>query len=190
VIIATASGEAARILGPIAPAGLSRIDTASVVLVTLGYPSMDLPEGVNGVLVPARSGWLMTACSFGSAKWPHWANPGRTVLRVSAGRDGDNRPQELDDDSLVDRLSGEVATALQATARPDSVRISRYPNSFPQYRVGHADLVRSISEELGRTFPGIAVCGASYQGAGIPACIASGRRAARYVLDSLGRSRL
>ncbi len=189
VIIATPAAETARILGPGAPPGLSAIEAASVVLVTLGYPALELPAGVNGVLVPAPAGWLMTACSFGSAKWPHWAEPGRSVLRVSAGRDGDQRAMELADDELLDRLSEEVTTALGTSARPDSWRVSRYPDSFPQYRVGHADLVSSIAQGLRDSYPGVMVCGASYHGAGIPACIASGRAAARSVLQLVSRQK-
>jgi oxygen-dependent protoporphyrinogen oxidase len=190
VIIATPAAEAARIVGSDAPPGLSAIETASVVLVTLGYPALELPAGINGVLVPASSGWLMTACSFGSAKWPHWAEPGRTVLRVSAGRDGDHRAMELADEDLLDRLSEEVTTALGTSARPDSWRVSRYPDSFPQYRVGHADLVSSIAAGLRDSFPGVGVCGASYHGAGIPACIASGRAVARSVLELVTQQEL
>jgi oxygen-dependent protoporphyrinogen oxidase len=133
------------------------------------------------VLVPRSAGWLMTACSFGSAKWPHWANPDRAVLRVSTGRDGDNRGFDLDDERLVDRLADEVGTALRMTDRPDTWRVNRWPNSFPQYRVGHPALVADISDTLRRTHPMVSVCGASYHGAGIPACISSGRTAARRV---------
>jgi oxygen-dependent protoporphyrinogen oxidase len=189
VIVATPAAAAARILGPDGPPGLSAIEAASVVLVTLGYGAVELPVGINGVLVPARSGWLMTACSFGSAKWPHWAGPGRTVLRVSAGRDGDDRALMLTDDELVDRLSEEVMSALGTSARPDSWRVSRYPDSFPQYRVGHAELVSGVAEGLRRSHPGVRVCGASYHGAGIPACVASGRAAARSLLQSVSPER-
>ncbi len=158
------------------------------MLVTLGYGPVALPAGANGALVPPESGWLMTACSFGSVKWPHWAGPGRTVLRVSTGRDGDNRALDLGDDQLVDRLSQEVGAALKMSEVPDHWRVSRYPNSFPQYRVGHAQLVRGITEGLGRTHPGVALCGAGYHGAGIPACIASGRGAARLLMRTVSHS--
>jgi oxygen-dependent protoporphyrinogen oxidase len=180
VVLAVPARDAARLLGrETGPAGLARIEYASVALVTLGYPEMDLPEATNGILVPRHQGRLMTACSFGSAKWPHWANPGRTVLRVSAGRAGDRRAFELEDEELVERLSTEVAEALGRGDRPDTWRVSRWPDSFPQYRVGHPQTVRSITADLARTHPGVTVCGASYQGAGLPACIASGRAAAR-----------
>jgi protoporphyrinogen/coproporphyrinogen III oxidase len=188
VIVATSASESARILGSGAPPGLSDIGAASVVLVTLGYGPVALPEGANGMLVPQQSGWLMTACSFGSTKWSHWAEPGRTVLRVSAGRDGDMRAMELGDDQLVERLSQEVGAALHLSDVPQHWRVSRYPNSFPQYRVGHGGLIRAITDELGKSHPGVVLCGSSYHGAGIPACIASGRSAARSVMRAVTHS--
>ena len=125
----------------------------------------------------------MTACSFASAKWPHWAGPGRTLLRVSVGRDGDERLAALDDAGLVERLHGELRAALGLAAGTvaDTWRVNRWPGSFPQYRVGHAELVKRIYDEARRNLPGVTFCGSSYRGAGIPACIASGRAAARAV---------
>jgi protoporphyrinogen/coproporphyrinogen III oxidase len=184
VILATDSATASRILGPDAPEDLLRIGRTSVVLVTFGYAGLEAPPGVNGILVPASAGLLMTACSFGSAKWPHWAPAGRAVLRVSAGRDRDQRAMSLDDGDLVERLADEVARTLAMSLRPSAWRVSRWPDSFPQYRVGHGDLVGRIADELRRHFPGVAICGAIYHGAGIPACIASGRRAAGSAIEA------
>jgi oxygen-dependent protoporphyrinogen oxidase len=182
VVLAVPASDAARVLGPDAPPGLGEIRAASVALATFGYPSLDVPPGINGFLVPASSGRLMTACSFGTNKWPHWAASGRAVLRVSAGRAGDTRPFDMDDDALADRLTSEVATALRIGDRPDAWRVSRWPDSFPQYDVGHGARVGGIFDHLRRTHPGVELCGASYSGVGIPACVASGRAAARAVL--------
>jgi oxygen-dependent protoporphyrinogen oxidase len=128
----------------------------------------------------------MTACSVGSAKWPQWSVPHHTVLRVSAGRAGDDRAMELDDHELVARLSDETAQALGATAPPTAVRISRWPAGFPQYRVGHFERLAAIEAALASDLPGVALAGASFRGVGIPACIASGEAAA---LVALGHAR-
>ena len=181
VILATPAAAAARLLGSEAPAGLTTITTASVVLVTLSYEELDLPSGINGVLVPKSSGMLSTACSFASAKWPHWAGAGRTVLRVSAGRWGDDRAMSMPDEELGDRLSEEISIITRTKAIPEARRVTRWPDSFPQFRVGHAEVVRSIGDDLRARYPGVEVCGSNYGGAGIPACIASGRDAARRI---------
>jgi protoporphyrinogen/coproporphyrinogen III oxidase len=153
-----------------------------VALTIASFQSFEVPAGVNGFLVPADSGWITTACSFASSKWPHWAAPDRVLLRLSSGRDGDRRPEELSDEDLVARQVDELGLALPQAGSPVSWRVHRSPQSFPQYRVGHPHLVEEIEEELCTRFPNVAVCGSAYRGAGIPACIASGRRAARMLL--------
>jgi oxygen-dependent protoporphyrinogen oxidase len=50
--------------------------------------------------------------------------------------------------------------------------------------VGHLDRVARIRAAVA-ALPGLAVCGAAYDGIGIPACIASARLAADQVLAHL-----
>jgi protoporphyrinogen/coproporphyrinogen III oxidase len=183
VILATPAASAAKLLAgtsPTAAGHLATIRSASVVLVTFACSrnGFDLPDGASGFLVPRREGRLMTACSFGSLKWPHWASPDDIILRVSAGRAGDDRPFQLDNETLVDRLQAELAQALGRPPEPTAWRVSRWPEAFPQYEVGHAQLVARIEAALAQTLPSVALAGAGYRGSGIPACIASGRRAA------------
>ena len=147
-----------------------------------------MPAGINGILVPPDDGRLMTACSFGSNKWPHWADPDRSVLRISAGRHGDERAFGLDDESLVARLVSEVNAALGTNATPVAARVSRWPASFPHYRVGHLERVERGRLELAGRAPNVVLAGASFRGAGIPACIRSGRQAGRQLLAACTRS--
>lgn len=186
VVIATPAATAAALVADGAAAGLASIPRASVALVTMAVSGVDVPEGVNGFLVPAGEGRLMTACSFASSKWPHWAAPGETVLRVSAGRYRGPSPLSLDDETLASRLAGEVAAALGRRLSVSEWRVSRWPDAFPQYRPGHRDLVARAEADLRRNLPRVALAGASYQGSGIPACIASGRRAARQAAAAVG----
>jgi len=59
--------------------------------------------------------------------------------------------------------------------------VTRWTDAFPQYTVGHVDRVRSM-QQAATALPGLALAGAAFHGVGIPACIASGRRAAGAVL--------
>ena len=188
-VLAVPAREAAAVLGDRAPAGLRTIETTDVVLVTMEVPAAAVAVGseVNGILAQPGVESVMTACSFGSSKWPQWRGADdRAVLRVSAGRHGDRRAAELSDPDLVERLAGDLSRALGRSVDPLGYRVSRWPGSFPLYRVGHLELVASIEAELAASAPRTAVAGASYRGAGIPACITSGREAARRVLESLG----
>jgi oxygen-dependent protoporphyrinogen oxidase len=189
VILAVPSFVAADLVAPLLSGAASELDAiehASVVLVTLAFPAgaVSMTPGVSGFLVPRVDGRLMTACTWLSAKWPHVRRHGQTLLRVSAGRWGDERALDLADDELVARLRTELDDAMGITAPPDAVTVGRWPRSFPQYQVGHLELVARIHATLARQ-PGLAVAGASYGGVGIPACIGQGRRAARAVLDQL-----
>ena len=188
-VLAAPAPAAATMLGGEAGAGLAGIPTASVVLVTMAFTGdAEVPPGVNGFLVPRSEDRLMTACSFASAKWPHWARPGQPLLRVSAGRHGDDRAIDSADETVVDRLLGEVQAALGWTAVPSAVRVSRWRDSFPQQLVGHLGRLAAIEKRLAEELPAVALAGASYRGSGIPACVASGRAAARQVLAG-GRRR-
>ncbi len=180
-VLATPAPVAARLVNALAPgaaADLRAITWSSVVLATLAYRRSELPvpDGASGWLVARSEGTLMTACSFGSAKWPHWSDPDTMILRVSAGRAGDERALGLGDEGLVDQLQREVAAALGTTASPFHWRVHHWKASFPQYEVGHRGRVERIEAALA-PYP-VALAGASLRGSGIPACIASGRRAA------------
>jgi oxygen-dependent protoporphyrinogen oxidase len=102
---------------------------------------------------------------------------------MSAGRFGDNRAVELDDAALSDQLLAELEEALGQAIAPAALRISRWPDSFPQYLPGHGARIAAVDTALADRLPAVALAGASYRGSGIPACIGSGRRAARLVLE-------
>jgi oxygen-dependent protoporphyrinogen oxidase len=198
IVLATPAPVAATLLEQLleaeAPAQLAGIRSASVGVVTLGFGdgSLEVPPGLSGVLVAPGGGSLMTACSFGSNKWPHWAAPGQSVIRASVGKDGDERWSALGDEDLVAKLCQELGTVLgQPTPTPlgGGWRVSRWPAALPQYEVGHLERVAAIRSTLSREAPMVALAGSSYGGVGVPACIGSGRRAAseiRSAVQALG----
>jgi oxygen-dependent protoporphyrinogen oxidase len=127
---------------------------------------------------------LITACTYLSRKWPHLSRTGSTFVRASVGRFGDDRANALDDRELVARVAAEVRAVTGIEGEPTSHLVCRWPASFPQYRVHHLLRVTGIESAV-RRLPAVAVAGAAYRGVGIPACIASGRSAARAVLEAL-----
>lgn len=182
VVLAVPAFEAARLIGGEAGVLLAGIDHASVALTTFAYPADAVPAlDASGFLVPRREGRLVTACSFGTTKWPHWAPPGHVVLRVSAGRDRDERAMRLPDEQLVRRLHHELIELVGVRTPPTHAQVHRWERGFPQYRVGHLDRVAAIEAALPAT---VAVAGAAYRGLGIPACIKQGRDAAAHLVPS------
>lgn len=163
---------------------IGAITTADVVLVTLAVPSQAWPNelhGMSGYLVPKPQQRLVTAVSFGSQKWAHWANPDHQVLRISLGRDG-LPVLHLDDATLLAAAVDEVSAQLGVTLQPTQVRLTRWAGAFPQYRPHHSDRVAAAQRDLP---PGLAIAGASYHGIGIPACVRSGQLAAQSALQHL-----
>jgi oxygen-dependent protoporphyrinogen oxidase len=185
-----ASALLRQLLGPDVPAQLASIASASVAVVTLGFSdsSFEVPRDLSGVLVAPEGGSLMTACSFGSNKWPHWAAPGHVVIRASVGKDGDERWSILADEDLVGKLCQELGHVLaQPTPTPvtGGWRVSRWPASLPQYEVGHLERIAALKATLSREAPMVALAGSSYGGVGVPACIGSGRRSATEILAAV-----
>ncbi|MEU0196328.1 protoporphyrinogen oxidase [Streptomyces afghaniensis] len=178
VVLAVPAPAAARLLrtqSPGAAAELGGVEYASMALVTLAYRRAEagLPEG-SGFLVPPVDGRTIKASTFASQKWGWIAdeNPGLVVLRTSVGRYGETEILQRDDSELVavSRHDLEAATGLDAT--PVATRVTRWDDGLPQYPVGHHARVARIREHVAK-LPGLAVCGAQYDGVGIPACVAS-----------------
>lgn len=190
VIVATPPAAAAALLGghdADAAAMLASIAMADVAVVTLRLDAADveLPEHGTGILVPSHTPFgndtfCTSAVSFLDRKWPHLARDGEVLVRVSVGRIDDVRFDDLDDAALTARLTDELGVLTGAAGAPIESIVTRWPRSFPQYRVNHlvrVDGIRSAVAALG----GMSVCGAAYRGVGVPACIESGRAAARDV---------
>ncbi|MFI1097612.1 protoporphyrinogen oxidase [Streptomyces sp. NPDC020917] len=191
VVVAAPAPAAARLLAAEAPAAaaeLSAVEYAGMALVTMAFRRRDvhrIPVG-SGFLVPPVEGRTIKASTFSSHKWGWLDKAGGDtfVLRTSVGRYGNEADLAWDDTDLV-RLSREdLGEAVGLRAAPVAARVTRWDAGLPQYAVGHVGRVARIREQVGK-LPGLAVCGAVYDGVGIPACVGSGRRAAREVLGTL-----
>ncbi|MEI2819198.1 MAG: FAD-dependent oxidoreductase [Marmoricola sp.] len=88
------------------------------------------------------------------------------------------------DEELLQRALTDLADAVGISVRPTAWHVQRWIDGLPQYAVGHVERVASIRREVA-ALPGIAVCGAAYDGVGIAACVASGTTAATKVLGEL-----
>lgn len=194
VVLAVPAPAAARLLAAEAPAAsteLATVDYASMALVTMAF-RRDALTGVDalaersGFLVPPVDGRTIKAATFSSRKWG-WlrdAGPDLFVLRTSIGRFDDEVDLKRDDPDLVRMSLADLGEAVGLTARPVASRVDRWDGGLPQYPVGHLDRVARIRAEVAKV-PGLGVCGALYDGVGIPACVGSARKAADELLGAL-----
>ena len=187
VVLATPAAPAARLLADLAPtaaAELGAIESASMAIVTLAFRASDVAElEGSGFLVPPIDGHQIKASTFSFNKWD-WVrglDPELRILRTSIGRHREEASLQVDDDELVRRSLLDLAAATGLAATPVDAHVQRWGGGLPQYAVGHVDRVARIRAAVA-ALPGLAVCGAAYDGVGIPAVIASARRAADQIL--------
>lgn len=190
VLLATPAAPTARLLEAVAPgaaAELRGVEAASVAVVTLALPVAAPPPYGSGFLVPPVEGRAVKAVTWSSRKWG-WlgerAGAGTLLLRASFGRAGETALLQRDDDELVRLAVDELADLTGLSGPPLDARVTRWGGGLPQYAVGHRDRVARVRAAL-RGVPGLDVCGATYDGVGIAACVADARAAADRVVDDL-----
>jgi oxygen-dependent protoporphyrinogen oxidase len=182
------TADLVRSQSPSAAGLLEATETSSVAMVTLAVPGSSWPATLtgSGYLVPKKHQRTVTAVSFASNKWAHWRPAdGSVILRTSLGRDGlvvDDRS----DDDLVSAALDEVSRHIGVDLTPTAVRLTRWPDAFPQYRPGHMARVDRIESALAADAPGVVVAGAGHRGIGIPACVHQGRNASSVLAERLG----
>ncbi|MBU2662383.1 protoporphyrinogen oxidase [Actinoplanes bogorensis] len=184
VVLAVQARPAARLLAPIAPVAAEAVGGlgyASVALVALALPpGTPLPE-LSGFLVPPSEGTLVKAATFVTRKWERPAGA-PVIVRVSLGRVGEEERLQFDDAVLADLAHRELGELLGGELPPPATTwVQRWGGGLPQYAPGHRDRLAAARAVLP---PGLTLAGAAFDGVGIPACIASGERAAEDVSKS------
>lgn len=195
VVLATPAWSAAALLAdesPTASAELAAIEYASMALVTMAFRRADLaalPDS-SGFLVPPVDGHTIKAATFSTRKWG-WvaeAAPDLFVLRTSVGRYGEEEQLHREDAELVDLSVHDLGAATGLTGKPVASLVTRWTGGLPQYPVGHQARIARVRAAVG-ALPGLRVAGAAYDGVGIPACVASARRAADEIIATLTPAR-
>lgn len=192
IVLATPAAPTARLLAGVAPEAselLGGIESATSAVVTFAFDAAELGLGEDrsGFLIPPVEPTAIKAATFSFAKWDWVRQAGRTadgdlvLLRTSLGRAGETISAV--DDELIAASHRDLETIVGVTVAPVDVHVQRWEDGLPQYAVGHLDLVERVRASVAASSGGslgtrrIAVCGAAYDGVGIPAVIGSARRA-------------
>jgi len=186
VVLAVPGPPAARLLADVAPAAseaLGAVEYASMAVITLAVPSLDVGDS-SGFLVPAVDGRRIKASTYSFNKWG-WVGEASDLrlLRASIGRHREEASLQASDEELVAHVVADLSLATGQSLRPVDARVQRWGGALPQYAVGHLDRVARVRAAVDLV-PGLAVCGAAYDGVGIPAVIGSARRAAASIREA------
>ncbi len=182
VVLAAPAAAAARLLRrevPAAATELTQVRAASMAVVGLAFSRATVPTPAgSGFLVPPVDGRTVKAVTFSSSKWGWYADaaPGTLLLRASVGRLGEEATLQREDGEIVDLVLADLTDALGITDPPLDARVTRWGGALPQYAVGHRSRVERVRAAV-TAVPGLAVCGAAYDGVGVAACIATAEAA-------------
>ena len=183
VILCIPAFSAAKILHSSCPNTsnlLAGIQYASMAFITFAFNKGHVSEfNGSGFLVGRDEDLLTTACSWTSEKWAHLKNNDTVFLRLSVGRFDDTEALDMEDDTLIEKLKGELATLTGIKANPIATRVTRWPYSFPQYELGHGEKVNAIRQQVAVEMPGMYLAGSPFKGIGLSACIRDGIDQAR-----------
>lgn len=191
VVLACPASATGRLLSDVAPAAaaaLAGLGAASVAVITLVFDQPEVRDRLSGsgFLVPAVEGRLVKAATYLTQKWG-WLGSlagDRVVIRASVGRHGEVAAVQRDPDDLAKAVAADLAAMVGTPVHPRFWHVRKWGGGLPQYTVGHVERVADVGRAVAAT-PGLAVCGATYDGVGVSACVASARAAADRVLGHL-----
>jgi oxygen-dependent protoporphyrinogen oxidase len=193
VICALPAYRAAPLFEPHSPSlarALEVIGYASAAVVNLVYRESDFPRAPQsfGFVVPAIERRRIIAGSFTSLKFDGRAPAGTILVRAFVGGAMQSELMALDDAAMIEVVREEFRALLGVEAAPLWAMVNRWPDSMPQYAVGHHGRVAEI-ERAAAALPGLELAGAALRGVGIPDCVLGGERAAQAVFSELQAAR-
>lgn len=135
------------------------VEYSSSTVVAVAYRKEDVKRPLNGFgfLVPRIERRSVSACTWVNTKFDHRVPPDKVLLRLFVS----GNPNEVRD---------ELKQKMGITAEPLFQKVTPWPQSMPQYTVGHIERLKVTEEMLG-DFPGLHLAGNAYRGVGIPDCI-------------------
>lgn len=179
VIIALPAHIARQLVKPLSLrlAELLTMEASSAVIAAFAFKqTFELPRGF-GFLVPAGEESSLLAATFVDQKFPGRTPEDGRLLRAFFGGEQAQTIAAKSDDEIAALALAELTKILGPLPTPAFHIVRRWPNSLPQYEVGHLERVAEI-ESLVRRQPNLWLLGNGYRGVGLPDLIRDARSAA------------
>lgn len=157
-----------------------------VATIAMAFPESGIELGMEGTgfIVPRHSGATITACTWAHRKWPHMAPPNKALLRSFVGRATEQSFMQMSDEEILEVVLRDLRKIMTIRQQPEFYSVTRLQNAIP-YVVGHQAWVKDVKQKLQTNLPGVLVAGASYDGVGVPDCIAQGKKAVSELIASV-----
>ncbi|MCM3762646.1 protoporphyrinogen oxidase [Alkalihalobacillus oceani] len=166
---------------------LREMEATTVATVALAFKeeAVNNPYEGTGFVVSKKSPYTITACTWTHKKWQHSAPLGYALLRSYVGRPDDSSIVERSDEEIVETVLHDLKQIMEIEGQPEFFRVTRWRQSMPQYHVGHTFKIAKIKEDVARNLPGLHLCGAAFEGVGLPDCIDQGEAAVARIVQNL-----
>lgn len=157
---------------------------SSAIVVALAFTAgqanrLRIPRGFGFIVPPMPSDELeLLACTFVDQKFHGRVPPGAVLLRAFFGGHSGDALLGESDDQIISRARLQLARVLGPLPQAAETVVRRWPQSLPQYAVGHLERMAEL-EALLRATPGLSLVGCAYYGVGLPDLIRHGRATAR-----------
>ena len=171
---ACSAGRLLEMVGVTHARVLERVVYVPSITVSLAYRTDQIGRPLHGagfVVNPDAAPIHLRACTYASAKFPHRAPAGHILLRAYL--------PFVDIDPIA-LAHTQLADILQIRGVPLMSRAFYWRRGLPRYHARHDEQVAEVRRRLAR-LPPLAIAGAGYDGAGVSACVRSGRAAGRLI---------
>jgi oxygen-dependent protoporphyrinogen oxidase len=172
IVLACGANRSAPLLERVAPelaALIATIPYTGSSIWTFGYHRADIshPLDAFGFLVPKPERGAIMACTWLGTKWLGRVPDDKAVFRCFS----------TDPDVTQQAAQTELNRLMGMNAEPIFAINHRWPDSMPQYTVGHSFRVSEIEARVAE-IPGLHIAGNAYNGIGIPDCVRSAKAVA------------
>lgn len=158
---------------------LNSIPYAPIIVVASGHRREDIAHPLDGFgfLIPRNQGIRTLGSIWTSSIFAERAPDGCIQFRSMLGGAGDPSVLELSDEDLWNTLRRELNPLVGIRKDPAFLRIYRWENGIPQFKLGHRER-RSKIEQLVSRHPGLFVAGNAYYGVSLNDCVKMAYRVA------------
>jgi oxygen-dependent protoporphyrinogen oxidase len=189
VVLATPSGSTAKLLLKVdaeLSSACAALKSASSLVLNMVYKRGDVPNRLDGFgfVVPQAEKRSIIACTYSSVKFAGRAPADMVTLRTFLGGAVKANLAKLNDTEALSLVQRDLRHYLGIRTAPVWAKVAPWPESMPQYEVGHEKRIVELEQALSQ-FPGLFFAGAAYRGVGLPDCIRSGQNAASLAIKHL-----
>lgn len=170
----------AHVVGKFLAPELAHLPMEGTTIVNLGYKKRVLNKQGFGYLVASHEKEDVLGVVFDSCVFPQYNRwPEETRLTVKLRKDTFS-----DDEARSLALKG-IAKHLRIRALPDVSMVTRAPQVFPQFLVGHHARMEALEQELKIRHPRLKLVGNYLYGVGVSDCIERARSVAENFLKEV-----